>query len=254
METSLHRQLKQIYTSDPSAIEVPVGSFRVDAVVSGCVIEIQHGSLASIRNKVLALLEDYPVLVAKPLIAGKQLIKRSRKRGRVTSRRRSPKRGSFLDVFDELVYFTEVFPHPNLALDAVLVDVEEWRYPGHGRRRRWSQRDHVVEDRKLLDIRSVYRLRTARDLWQLLSPVNLPRPFHTGHLASSLDISRSTAQQIAYVLRKSHAIRQVGKQRNALLYELTDAATDSAVPDPSVDFPLPSYVTELEPPEQRPAA
>ena len=48
-------------------------------------------------------------------------------------------RGTFVDLFDELVHFTRVFPHPRLALEVVLVEIEEWRYPGHGRRR-WIRR------------------------------------------------------------------------------------------------------------------
>ena len=46
-------------------------------------------------------------------------------------------RDFLIDLFAELVYFTQLFPNPNLTIDAPLVDVEEWRYPGHGRRRRW---------------------------------------------------------------------------------------------------------------------
>ena len=44
-----------------------------------------------------------------------------------------------LDLFEELVHFTRVFPHPRLTLEVVLVEIEEWRYPGHGRRRRWRR-------------------------------------------------------------------------------------------------------------------
>ena len=73
-----------------------------------------------------------------------------RKDGPVASRRLSPKRGTLLDLFHELVYFTRAFPHPNLTIEAVLVEIEEWRYPGHGRRRRWRKNDFVVADQRLV--------------------------------------------------------------------------------------------------------
>jgi len=99
-----------------------------------------------------------------------------------------------------------------------MVDVEEWRYPGHGRRRRWSKKDFVVEDQKLVEIHETTRLRRVTDLWSALGDLQLPRPFHTGHLAEQLGICRQTAQRIAYVMRQTKAIKKVGKQGNAILY------------------------------------
>src|SRR5262249_22513632 len=102
--------------------------------------------------------------------------------------------------------------------DVPLVDVEETRYPGHGRRRRWRRDDHVVQDQELVTVRSRTKLRCAGDLIAML-PADLPRPWHTGDLAKQLDIGRHVAQRIAYCLRHMAAIREVGKRGNALLYE-----------------------------------
>jgi hypothetical protein len=49
----------------------------------------------------------------------------------------------------------------------------------------------------------------------------LPTPFHTGHIATGLDIPRWLAQRIAYCLRHMGAAEAVGKQRNAWLYDWT---------------------------------
>lgn len=226
METSLHRELKQRYAGDAAQVEVRRGSYRIDAVVGDELVEIQHGSLAAIRDKVRALVAEHPVRVVKPVVCGKLLVKRKRKRGPVVDRRMSPKRGTLLSVFDELVYFTKAFPHPRLTLELLLVDIEEWRYPGHGRRRRYRQNDFVVEDQKLSAVHGVHRLQTAADLQELLRAASssaarqpLPSPFHTGHLAQHLDVQRFFAQRIAYCLRQTGAALQVGKQGNALLYQ-----------------------------------
>ena len=137
METSLHRELKRRYAGDAARTEVMVDNYRIDAVRGTTLVEIQHGSLVAIRDKIRRLLGSHRVLVVKPIVARKLLIKQSDPAGPIESRRLSPKRGQLLDIFDELVYFTRVFPHPRLTLEVVLVEIEEWRLPGHGRRRRW---------------------------------------------------------------------------------------------------------------------
>ncbi len=218
METSLHRDLKSHYAGRNARFEVPLGKYRIDVVHRGRLIEIQHGSLAAIRDKVRKLLDDHRVLVVKPIVVRKRLIKQAAKGGEVIDQRFSPKRGRLLDLFDDLVHFTRVFPHRRLTLEVPLIEVEEWRYPGHGRRRRWRENDFLVEDQKLVGIGQTYRFRHPRDLVRLIEGP-LPRPFHTGHLAEALGVDRWIAQRAAYCFRQMGATRQVGKQGNALLYE-----------------------------------
>ncbi len=220
METSLHRELKLFCAGPEARTEVRCGSYRIDAVVGQELIEIQHGSLAAIRDKVRRLLEEHNVRIVKPIVAGKLLVKRARKNGRVVERRRSPKRGTVLDVFHELVYFTKVFPHPRLTLEIVLVDVEEWRYPGHGRRRRVRRGDFQVEDQKLLAIHDRQLLRTASDVCAL-ADCELSTPFDTTDLARRLDVGRWVAQRVAYCLREMGAIRQIAKRGNTRVYQRT---------------------------------
>jgi len=217
METSLHRQLKQHYAAGSDQLEVVLGDYRIDAIRGKELIEIQHGSLAAIRDKIAELLTEHRVTVVKPIVARKTLVKLDGRGGEVVSRRLSPKRGQLLNLFDELVYFTRVFPHRRLTLEVALVEVEELRYPGHGRRRRHRENDFQVEDQRLLAIVETHRFRTLADLRKLL-PRSLSATFHTGHLAQSLGVKRDIAQRIAYCLRETGAIHPVGKQGNAVLY------------------------------------
>lgn len=217
METSLHRQLKERYASAGGQIEAPLGSYRIDVLRDDEVVEIQHGALTAIRDKIRRLLKKHRVLVVKPIIARKRLIKRSRKGGKVVSERLSPKRGRDIDLFSELMYFTRVFPHRNLKIEVPLVDIEEWRYPGHGRRRWRRDNDHIVEDQKLVTVHDVLSFRSAADLMQLI-PNDLPDPFDTAQLAHGLGTRRSMAQRIAYCLRMTGATEAVGKKGNAWLY------------------------------------
>ena len=218
METSLHRVLKDVYADKGAQVEAPLGRYRIDVVCDGELIEIQHGPLSAIRDKVRNLLRDHRVLVVKPIVVRKRLVKLDAKGGRVISRRLSPKCGRDIDLFQELIYFTSVFPHRNLCIETPLIDVEERRYPGHGRRRWRRGTDHVVQDQKLVALHRVVRFRSASDLMQII-PDDLPGPFHTAHLAERLNIQRWVAQRIAYCLRKTGAAQRVGKEGNAWLYQ-----------------------------------
>jgi hypothetical protein len=218
METSLHQALKKRYGGENDQFEVSLGNYRIDVISQGRLIEIQLASLAAIRDKVRALLEDHHVVVVKPIIVQKTLVKRAKQHGPEISRRQSPKRGTILDLFHEMVHFTSVFPHKRLSLEVPLIDIEEWRYPGHGRRRRWRREDYLVEDQKLIAVHETHCFQTAADLARLVAGP-LPQQFHTGHLAESLRVPRWMSQRIAYCLRQTNALRDVGKQENPRLYQ-----------------------------------
>ena len=220
METTLHRQLKEKFREPDSQIEVKLGRYRIDVVNGDRLMEIQRSGLSAIRDKINNLLKDgYIVDVVKPLIARKRLIKLSRKNGKEIGRRWSPRRGSILDLFDELVYLTRVFPHSNLTLITPLIQTEEVRYPGHGKRRRKRNGDFVVADRLILDMDDAYSFKTVQDLQSLL-PKELPKTFDTKELAACMGIKRHDAQRIAYVLRKTGAAIETGKKGNAILCRL----------------------------------
>jgi len=219
METTLHRQLKEQYAGPRARQEVQVDGFRIDVVRGRELIEVQHGPLSALRDKTKQLLTEHRVRIVKTLVGRKMLIKRKKKDGEVVSRRWSPKRGGWLDVFDELIHFMNVFPHPQLKLELLLVDIEEWRYPGHGRRRWRRPGDHQVEDQKLLDVTDRRVLQKAKDL-QTFLPRGLPKPFDTAELCEGLGVERWAAQRMAYCMRKAGAIQEVGRRGNALLYEI----------------------------------
>ena len=241
METTLHRQLKDEFCDPGAHLEVKLGNYRIDVVCGHRLIEIQRSGLAAIRDKIQRLLEDgYTVDVVKPLVMRKRLIKLNKKGGREIDRRWSPTKGSILDLFDELIYFTRVFPHPNLTLITPMIQIEEIRYPGHGRRRRKRANDFIVHDRQILELEDACFFRTLEDLHQLL-PSDLPKPFTTKQLADQLEITRDRAQKIAYVLRKTGAAIEVGKEVNALLCRLATPNESKQLMDQRMPTKQPSY-------------
>ena len=217
METTLHRQLKERFRLPDSQIEVKLGRFRIDVINGDRLMEIQRSGLSSIRDKINKLLKDgFTVDVVKPLVARKRLIKLSKADGKEVDRRWSPLRGTILDLFDELVYFTRVFPHPNLKLITPLITIEEIRYPGQGKRRRRRKGDFIVQDRQILEMKELHSFETVLDLQRLL-PSGLPQEFDTKELAGALGVPRHQAQKIAYVMRKTGCIVETGKRGNAVI-------------------------------------
>ncbi|MBX3417668.1 MAG: hypothetical protein KF851_08705 [Pirellulaceae bacterium] len=219
MEFSVHRQLKEQYCGEGCELEVPLGRYRIDVVDQGRLIEIQHSPLASIRQKIAHLVKDHQVDIVKPIVARKQIVRLHQQGGEVASVRWSPQRRTMLAIFDELLHFTEVFPHPNLRIIAPLIEVQEIRYPGHGRRRRWRVDDFVVADRLLERVIETMEFAGSHDLRRLL-PSDLPKKFDTEALANLLQVNRSVGQRIAYVLRQTGEAKQIGKSGNRLIYQL----------------------------------
>ncbi|WP_422925155.1 hypothetical protein [Singulisphaera sp. PoT] len=221
METSLHRELKERYAeSNGGRSEVVLKGFRVDALsADGTVVEVQCGALGPLRPKLRSLLSDHVVQVVKPVVVARRVVRRARRDGADVSARFSPKRGQISDVFEDLVGLIRLFPHPNLRLDVLAVEIDEVRVP----RRRWP--GYLVVDRSLRVVCETKTLRAPEDLLGLL-PDGLPDPFTTLDLAEHLERSVPFAQRVAYCLRLAGAVESIGKIKNRHIYGRPSPATD----------------------------
>ena len=225
METSLHRQLKDRYGPGLGGhCEVTLKGYRIDAVApDGALVEVQSGALGPLRAKLNRLLPEHRIQVVKPVVVGRRVVRRARRDGPDLSARRSPKRGTLVDVFDDLIGLARTFPHRNLAVEVLAVEIDEIRVP----RRRWP--GHQVVDRSLREVVSAVSLRAPGDLWSLL-PAGLDGPFTTVDLANLLGRPIEFAQRVAYCLRLSGAAVMIGKRRNRLVYSRpgSDRAREAA--------------------------
>ena len=215
METTLHRQLKALYADDPTQEEVRVGRYRVDAVRGKELVEVQCASLSALRTKLRDLTAAADVLLVKPLITRRTIVRKT-PGGRELSRRKSPARGDVWALFQELVHLRAVFPHTRLTLEIPFCEVEDVRGPrpknGFTRRRR-----DRTSDRSLLAVQRTVTLRTAEDLLSLL-PGDCPELFDTAELAAAAGVPRWLAQKAAYCLAFSGAAEAVDKRGNAIVY------------------------------------
>jgi hypothetical protein len=218
METSLHRALKDRYSAGlADRREVRVTGFRIDAIdETGRFIEIQSGALGPLCRKLQRLLPQHCLRIVKPVVLSRRLLQTSPRNGSVISVRRSPKRGSLIDIFDDLVGLVRVFPHTNLDIEILGVTIDEVRI----RRPKWP--GFAVADRRLGEVRETAMLVQAGDLWSLLpSACHGQDPFTTVDLAEGLGKPVWFAQRVAYCLRKTGAARIAGKKGNRLIYART---------------------------------
>lgn len=217
MANTIHQQLKEHYVPDVTQHEVVFDNYRIDAVSSdGRLIEVQCASLMAIRDKIRALTETQRVTVVKPLAFRKRLLTKERRNGKVVRSRYSPTRQTLPWIFQELVHFTQAFPHPNLQLDIVLTEQEETRVPPRSRTRR---RRFSVQDRRLTEIVQTFSVCTEKELWGFLN-VAVPDVFTTRDLATHGRMPRWLAQKAAYCFRQMNWFEVCGKQGNNIEYRL----------------------------------
>lgn len=217
-EKPLHASLKLWCAETGDLIEAPVDGFVIDIVRDDLLIEIQTRGFASMKRKLTTLLENgHRVRIVHPIPIQKWIVKLD-DAGEELSRRRSPKRGSVLDVFAELVSFPALLTNDLLEVEILLVHEEEYRRHEPGKA--WRRKGWVVQERRLVGVVDVRRVAGTDDLLELL-PDDLPTPFTTADLATNLAQSRRIAQQMAYCLRHAGAIDAVGKDGNAIQYERT---------------------------------
>lgn len=215
-EKPLHAALKEWYRREDDQVEVPMEGFVVDLVHDGLLIEIQTSGFSSMRKKLDRLLDSHSMQLVYPVAAEKWIVKLDEDGGEV-SRRRSPKRGIAADVCAELVSFPSLLSHPNFTLEIALIEEEEVRRPDA--KKGWRRRGFVVEERRLVDVLATVELGSPEELLGLL-PEGMPDPFTTADLADGLGRSRHLAQEVAYCLRVSGAVKTVGRDKRGILYQL----------------------------------
>ncbi|MDX2161621.1 MAG: hypothetical protein SF162_09875 [bacterium] len=224
-EKSLHAALKAHYAHPGDHLEREIAGYVIDivraaphdpALVTGA-IEIQTRALGAMKTKLTALLDSVPIRVVHP-IAQERHVVRVNADGVVTSRRKSPLRGTAYHAFGELVGLTGLLLHPNLTVEIALIHEEQWWIEdgrGSWRRKRWS-----IHDRRLIDVFGTVTLAAPADYAALL-PAALPPTFDTAELAAAIRQPRPLAQKMAYTLREIGLLSVAGKRGNAILYART---------------------------------
>lgn len=214
-EKSLHSSIKQWYVVPGDRFEVKVDKYVIDLVREDSLIEIQTKNFSSIRNKLRELVKYNKVMLVHPIAIEKYIIT-IEESDAVISRRKSPKKGKLVDLFDELIRIPDLMESDNFILEILMIKEEEIRCKdGKGS---WRRKGISIVDRKLLEVVEKITFREEKDFLIFL-PEELPEKFTNKNLAKTLKITVFKARKITYCFRKMKIIKEVGKLKNELVFE-----------------------------------
>ena len=227
-EGSLHAALKARYAAAIAGarVEAVVDGFVIDVVGPDELVEIQTASFASVRRKLERLVVAHRVVLVHPIPIEKWLV-RVDGDGAILWRRRSPKRGLALDLFDELVRLPGLVAHPNFRIELALVAEEEVRGPiPDGARYRYP-REWWRLDRRLLQVVETRRVDTPADLLGLL-PAGLPESFTTADIVAATGRSRRLAMRAVYCLERCGSVTRLPRRGRLQAYGRVPPEVDTA--------------------------
>ena len=213
-EGPLHAALKQHYAEPGDEFEVPLDRFVIDIRRGNRLIEVQTVSFASMGKKLDHLLPDYEILLVHPIAISTHLERPDK------PRRKSPKRGSIYNLFEELVSVPTLIDHPNLTIDVALVSVAKTQK--HDPKLRRGRGGYRTTHRSLIELHEVQRFSSGQDLLSLLPTTELPERFTTADIAEIANIPRPIAQRMAYCFRPLELFIEHERTRKGIVYSLAD--------------------------------
>ncbi|MGP1454514.1 MAG: hypothetical protein ACTTJ7_01960 [Treponema sp.] len=123
-ETDLHHTLKNLYTNDHAQQEVKIGNFVCDICIKDKkIIEIQTAVLSSLKKKLIRLLPIYEIEIVYPIIENAYILMLNAD-GTKRSYRKSPKHGSFFQIYRELYHLADILDQANLFFTILYVDCD----------------------------------------------------------------------------------------------------------------------------------
>ena len=217
-EKSLHAILKYWLDDDPTHHEIPLPSGQVADIFDGQrVTEIQTAGFSALRPKLVRLLEQYPVTVVHPLVRQKWVVWVDPVTGEAGEPHKSPRRGSFTDAGQQLVYILPCLTHPNLTVKLVLLDVEERRL-ADGWSRDGKRGSHRL-DRIPLAVADTLTLTGPGDYTALL-PSGLESPFTAAAFGKAARLQGRKLSGTLKVLLETGVLRREQKTGKTWLYHV----------------------------------
>lgn len=214
-EGGLHRDLKLRYATPHGRIEQRVGRYVVDVMQDDHIVEIQTSNFGVLPAKVQELQQRYSVTVVHPIAARKTIVK---ERNGQEDWRRSPKRGTLLDFYRELVHAPKLLTLPNVSLELVFVHMKETRI--FDAQRAWRRKNWVIKSRELISVCSTMRFENMPSLYHATLN-DSKNPYTVREIAEKLEISVVLARKIAYCFREAGVLRVKERRGNAIVYEPT---------------------------------
>ncbi|HWT27413.1 MAG TPA: hypothetical protein VN131_05690 [Mobilitalea sp.] len=215
-EKTVHSVLKSYLSPDLSNHEVKVGGFVADIYNGQEIIEIQTRNFDKLRRKLQAFLPIAPVTIVYPIPGTKWIRWINPQTGEISPPRKSPKTGKPYTIFPELYKIKDFLLEPNLKLEIVLIDLEEYRYlDGWSEdRKKGSSRCDRIPSELVEEI-----MISSLSDYQCLIPDSLGTEFTSKDYRKASGLPLHIAQTALNILHFVGVVDRVGKKGNAYLYD-----------------------------------
>lgn len=218
-EKTLHAVLKLYYEPDEDKHEVAMSGYYADIYNDKGIIEIQTRQLNKLRDKLSVFLQDYHVTVVYPLPFNKWLSWVNPDNGEVQGRRKSPRHFTEYDAFYELYKIKSYLKNPNLSINLVLMDMEEYKLLNG-----WSydkKRGSTRYDRVPVGIRRIVKFDRIEDYMQLV-PADLKEDFTVKDFAMAAGVSVEASRYTLNILKYLEIVKRTGRVKNWYVYNVTE--------------------------------
>lgn len=182
------------------------------------IIEIQTGNFNVLRKKLDCFLTFANVTIVYPIPYKKWIFWIDEETGEVTKKRKSPKIGSFYMVFPELYKIKTYLKNPNLNIQLLLIDMEEYRLLNG-----WSKdkkKGSSRYDRIPIVLAEELILQSAED-YEVFISKDLPEEFTSKEFQKVSKLTLSKAQTALNILYYMGVVERVGKRGNSYIYRRT---------------------------------
>lgn len=126
-EKTVHAILKNTKDPDETHQEVPVGNYIADICDGHQIIEVQSAGFGRMWPKLEAFLPEYEVTIVYPIPHIKYITWVDPQTGEFMERNKSHHTGSFYHAFKEMGKIRSLLTHPNLTINPMLIDMEEYK-------------------------------------------------------------------------------------------------------------------------------
>ena len=218
-EKSVHAAVKNFEDPDEDHQEIPVGPYIADIYHDGRITEIQTAQLFRLKDKLDYFLPQYEVKIVHPIPHEKWITWVDPVTGHLEKRNRSPRRGSYYTAFEELYSLRRYLEDPNLSVELLLVDMEEYRLKdgwGNGGKRgshRYDRLPSRLAGRCLLT--------EPRDYMQFV-PETLPEEFTAAEFAKAAGQNPAGFSIVPALLKELKIIERTGRRGRSYLYRVND--------------------------------
>ena len=235
-EKSVHSVLKYYFAPDEKCHEQKIGTFVADICIDGEIYEIQTKQFYLMKRKLLQFLEEHEVTIVYPVslvntlhwvecdnvsdlanLSDINVTAGESKNRRITTSRKTRKKGMPYLFFHELYGIKDFLHHPNLHFILAILSTEEYRLlDGYGPQKKIRA---TKTDKAPIELLDLITIRKPEDYKQLI-PESLPEEFTSDIFAKKAGIGRSLAGTALNILYEMEVVERIGKQGNSYVYQM----------------------------------